>query len=389
MVQAANGHQSSLPGELREAILNALPNPVLMIDGEDKVCFANVAAESFFCMGLSLLCRGKLDELVPFSSPLLALVDQTRHHDAPINEYAVEVGTPRTGGLRTVDLQVAPVPELPGALLIVFQPRTMAQKIDRQLSHIGAARSVSGMASMLAHEIKNPLSGIRGAAQLLETVVSDADRTLTRLICDESDRICALVDQMEVFSDERPLSMKPINIHVVLDHVTAVARNGFAKNIRLTKDYDPSLPSVPGDRDLLVQLFLNLVKNAAEAIASEGADGEIALSTAFRPGIRLTIPGTGERVSLPLECCVRDTGPGVPDELKQHLFDPFITTKATGKGLGLALVAKVVRNHGGVIECERDGRWTTFRILMPMYQNARSQPDSIDSSTANAKAQPA
>lgn len=363
-------------GTLRtDAILNALPNPVIMIDALDAICFANVAAEAFFQAGSSFLLRAKIDDLVPFSSPLLTLVRQTRQTESPINEYSVDVGTPRTGGRRTVDLQVAPVPEIAGGVLIMFQPRTMAHKIDQQLTHRGAARSVSGMASMLAHEIKNPLSGIRGAAQLLETSVNDEDRSLTNLICDESDRICALVDQMEVFSDERPLSIEPVNIHVVLSRVKALASSGFAKSIKLTENYDPSLPLVPGSRDLLIQLFLNLVKNAAEAIGTSRSDGEIALSTAFRPGIRLTVPGSGERVSLPLECCVRDNGPGIPDDLRQHLFEPFVSTKATGKGLGLALVAKVVRDHGGVIECEVEGEWTTFRILMPMHHDRAARDE--------------
>ncbi len=353
-----------------DAILNALPNPVIMIDRDDQICFANVAAEAFFQAGSPALLRVKLSVLVPLTSPLLTLVGQSRQNDSAINEYSVDVGTPRTGGRRTVDLQVAPVPEMPGGLLIMFQPRTMAQKIDRQLNHRGAARSVSGMASMLAHEIKNPLSGIRGAAQLLESAVEDADRSLTRLICDESDRICALVDQMEVFSDERPLTIEPVNIHAVLDHVKSIAVNGFARSCRVSENYDPSLPSIPGSRDLLIQLFLNLVKNAAEAIEQSGSDGEISLSTAFRPGIRLKVPGSAERVSLPLECCVRDNGPGIPEDLRAHLFEPFVTTKIAGKGLGLALVAKAVRDHGGVIECEAEGEWTTFRILLPMYHAA-------------------
>ena len=258
-----------------DAILSALPNPVLMIGSDGMVRFANVAAEAFFRASTTLLCRHRLDQIVPFSSPLLSLVEQVRKTAAPINEYSVDVGTPRTGGQRTVDLQVAPVPELPDAVLIMLQPRTMAQKIDRQLTHRGAARSVSGMAAMLAHEIKNPLSGIRGAAQLLETAVDDSDRALTRLICDESDRVCALVDQMEHFSDERPLEIEPVNIHVVLDYVKSIAASGFAKDIKITEDYDPSLPPVPGNRDLLVQTFLNLVKNAAEAITLDGGDGEI------------------------------------------------------------------------------------------------------------------
>jgi len=243
----------------------------------------------------------------------------------------------------------------------------MADKIDRQMTHRGAARSVSGLAAMLAHEIKNPLSGIRGAAQLLETAVGDEDRALTRLITDETDRIVALVDRMEVFADDRPISRAPVNIHVVLDRVKAIARNGFARHLKITEEYDPSLPPVLGNRDQLVQVFLNLVKNAAEAVGA-GQGGEIRLSTAFRPGIRLAVPGTRDRVSLPLEFCVHDNGPGVADDLIPILFDPFVTTRTNGTGLGLALVAKIVGEHGGVIECDTSPRGTTFRVLMPAWK---------------------
>ncbi|MGC1779655.1 MAG: nitrogen regulation protein NR(II) [Xanthobacteraceae bacterium] len=350
-----------------DAVLNALPHPVIVVASDGKVVDANVAAESFFEVSAPLLRRHLLRDLVPFGSPLLTLIEQVRKRGAAVNEYKVDLGTPRNPGDRLVDLHVAPLPEQADYVVVMLQERSIADKMDRQLTHRGAARSVIALAAMLAHEIKNPLSGIRGAAQLLEQSVNDDDRSLTRLICDEADRIVKLVDRMEVFTDERPIERETINIHVVLEHVKRLAQSGFARQIKFIEDYDPSLPPVLANRDQLIQVFLNLIKNAAEAIGENTTGGEIALTTAFRPGVRLSLPGANARVALPLEFCVRDNGPGVPDELMPHLFDPFVTTKPTGSGLGLALVAKIVGDHGGIIECESQPRRTTFRILMPKY----------------------
>jgi len=217
---------------------------------------------------------------------------------------------------------------------------------------------------MLAHEVKNPLSGIRGAAQLLEQDADPAGRELTQLICDETDRIVALVDRMEAFSDHRPLERDAVNIHEVLERVRKAAQSGFARHIRIVEVYDPSLPPVHGNFDLLVQVFLNLVKNAAEALPN--ADGEITLTTAYRHGLRLTRPSGEGRQHLPLMVAVTDNGGGIPEDLRPHLFDPFVSTKRNGTGLGLALVAKVIGDHGGVIEFESQPRRTVFRVFLPV-----------------------
>lgn len=360
---------------LARAIIDSLPNPLIVVDEQQRICLANAAAEDYFQASSAVLTRQKLSDIVPFSSPAAAAVNKTRGTAGMVNEYAIAVGTPRLGGERIVDLQAALMTEDPRFVIIMLLERSMAHKIDRQLTSRGAARSVSGMASMLAHEIKNPLAGIRGAAQLLEPALAGEDRALARLICDETDRIRDLVDQMEVFSDERPPELTPVNIHVVLERVKQLMLAGMPPGISLREDYDPSLPAVLGNRDQLVQVFLNLAKNAAEAIAAGGGTGEILFTTAFRPGIRLSVPGTAERITLPLEVCVHDTGPGVPEELRPNIFDPFITTKPGGRGLGLALVAKIVRDLGGIVECAGRERGTTFRVLLPMLRTP-AQPEA-------------
>ncbi len=348
-------------------VTDALPHAILSIDPSLRILTANSAAEAFFQASSSYLTRHLLPDFVPFGSPLLTLIDQVRERRAPVNEYRVDIGSPRIGTERIVDIYAAPAAGDSETVVVMLQERTMADKIDRQLTHRGAARTVTGLAAMLAHEIKNPLSGIRGAAQLLEQSVDSDDRTLTQLITNEADRIVKLVDRMEVFSDERPLEREPVNIHVVLEHVKRLATNGFAQNIPIREHYDPSLPAVYANRDQLVQVFLNLVKNAAEAVCDQ-PDGEILLTTAYRPGIRLSVPGSSDRVTLPLEFCVTDNGPGVPDDMVAHLFDPFVTTKINGTGLGLALVAKIIGDHGGVIECRSNKGSTTFRILLPAFE---------------------
>jgi len=362
------GNGASEPDGL--VVLNALAGAVIAVNGAGAVSFANTAAEQLFRSSAENLMGKLLRNLLPADSPIFALVTQVRAQGHIVSEYGLTLETPKIGS-NLVNVQATPAPEIPGTVVLLIQPRSIADKIDRQLTHRGAARSVTAMASMLAHEVKNPLSGIRGAAQLLEQSATEEDRTLTQLIRDESDRICELVDSMGVFSDGGSVERGPVNIHQVLDRVHQLAKNGFGKNLRYMTDFDPSLPPVYGNRDQLVQVFLNLVKNAAEALAAGG--GEICLETAYQHGVRFAIPESDSRVHLPLRVSITDNGPGIPEDLTSHMFDPFVTSKPQGSGLGLALVAKIVGDHGGVIECESRPKRTSFRVMLPMASSQRDK----------------
>jgi two-component system, NtrC family, nitrogen regulation sensor histidine kinase GlnL len=354
------------------ALLSALPDPVIALDRDNIVRFVNPAAEQFFGTSAAGLSGRPFTEMVAPQSPVFVLLDAVRRSGGSIAEYDVPIEGPRLAP-RSVTIQGAPAGEGSDLVVLSLHERSMADKMDRQLTHRNAARSVTAMAAMLAHEVKNPLSGIRGAAQLLEQDTDEAGRELTQLICDETDRIVAMVDRMEAFSEHAPISRTEVNIHEVLDRVRKIGQSGFARHVRLTEEYDPSLPPVHGDRDLLLQAFLNLVKNAAEAAPETG--GEIILTTAYRHGLRLAVPGGEGRRHLPLMVAVADNGSGIPDDLKPHLFDPFVTTKRNGTGLGLALVAKVIGDHGGVIEFDSQPRRTVFRVFLPLFTPAEVAQD--------------
>jgi two-component system nitrogen regulation sensor histidine kinase GlnL len=333
------------------AMLAALPLAAVVVDAENRFRYANPAAELFFQLSFPTLAALRLSDLLPEDSRLLALLDQVRAHEAPVSDHDLTLDSPRLHR-RGVAAHGAPLPEMPGGVVLTLQDGSTAQMMNRQLNFLGAARGASAMAEMLAHEVKNPLSGIRGAAQLLD---QQAEFPV--------DRIRNLVDRMDMFSD-RPVDLAAVNIHQVLDHVKRVAQTGFAAHLRIVEDYDPSLPQVWGNRDQLVQILLNLVKNAAEAVDPVG--GEIVLSTSYHHGMRIAVPGSRERVHLPLQVSVRDNGPGIAEALRATLFEPFVTTKRGGQGLGLALVAKLVADQGGLIECDsRPGR-TVFRLSLAM-----------------------
>jgi two-component system nitrogen regulation sensor histidine kinase GlnL len=361
------------------AMLSALPIPCVLLDAQNRFVTANPAAEAFLTVSVSQLRHLALEDLVGPDSALFGLVAQARRDETVIIEHDVHFASPR---LRRsgVTVQAVPVNDRgeprdggeSAAVLLTFQDESAARALDRHLSFRNAARSVAGMAEILAHEVKNPLSGIRGAAQLLENTVGEADRELAILIREEADRIRALVDRMGMFG-QAPVPRDAVNIHRVLEHVRRLAQTGFAAHLRINEAYDPSLPPVWGNRDQLVQVLLNLVKNAAEAITDGMTPhGEITLMTAYQHGMRMAIPGQSRRVHLPLAITVRDTGPGIPPAMRDTLFDPFVTSKPTGTGLGLALVAKIIGEHGGLMEVDSHPGRTDFRLFLPVFPEDQS-----------------
>ena len=347
------------------AVLNAVSNAILVIDPENKVRFANHAAEQMLGLSAAVLLGKSLKRLIPVDNPLFALLEKVRRTETSISEAGIRIESPRIA-TNSVAVDGTLLPDERGAVVLSLRSSSIVEQIDRQMTHRHAARSVMAMAAMLAHEVKNPLSGIRGAAQLLEQNAADTERELTRLICDETDRIVGLVDRMDAFADQRPLERQAVNIHQVLEHVRKLVQAGAANPIRVMENYDPSLPPVLGSRDQLIQVFLNLVKNAAEALPAQ--NGEIELSTRYRHGVRLAVPGHSSRLALPIEVVIRDNGSGIPDDLRSHLFDPFVTTKPHGTGLGLALAAKIVGDHGGIIDVDSEPRRTEFRVILPRHR---------------------
>jgi two-component system, NtrC family, nitrogen regulation sensor histidine kinase GlnL len=355
-------------GNYAWTVLNAMPSAVLAVDRALTIALVNPAAEQLFGISRAVLEARPLAELLPFDSPLFDLIRRVGEAGSGVSDYGVELLLGR-GESHLVDVHVSPLDEQRGDHLVVLHPCSVAQRLNRQLSHRGGARAVAGLGATLAHEVKNPLSGIRGAAQLLEGSLAEDERPLIRLICDETDRICALVDRMEAFADGKPIERGPVNIYQVLERVRRVSESGFGRRVKFVERYDPSLPEVDGDHDHLVQVFLNLIKNAAEAVPAEG--GEIRISTQYTHGLSMRVANSPERVELPILVEILDNGPGVSEEIVPHLFEPFVSSKRSGTGLGLSLAAKIVGDHGGVIEFQNQPRGALFRVRLPAWRAGR------------------
>jgi two-component system nitrogen regulation sensor histidine kinase GlnL len=349
-------------------LVDLLPWPLIVVNRDLDIVYANASFAELFDVGLQALLGRSIAEIWGADSIVQSLVVRVRDEGIAISEEALPVQRPDGHPLR-VTFDATPVDptgnEIAGSIVIALRDRTIADRLDRQASHRDGARSIAAMAGMLAHEVRNPLSGIKGAAQLLAQDANTGDVKLSELICQEVDRIVAVLDTVETLAAGQPVEPAPQNIHEVLDYVCTVAAAGFAQGHRFVREYDPSLPSVAGDRARLIQAFLNLVKNAAEATANVG--GEIRLATRFEAGL-VQVGPDGKRRRIPVVVSVIDDGAGIPETIKPHLFDPFMTTKPQGRGLGLALVARVVGDHGGAIDVTSEPRRTRFDVMLPVYE---------------------
>ncbi len=340
---------------------SSLPVPSLMLDGDDLITMSNPAAESFLNMSAKSLLGQKLWEKVMIDAPLEGPFGRARANRTSLFVNDVDVGSGERAPM-LCNLQFAPLQGTQDTMIVMISPREIASRINQNYSRGKAAKSAIGMAEMLAHEIKNPLAGITGAAQLLSMGLKPEDQEMTDLIVAESRRIVKLLEQVEQFGNLRPPVLKPVNIHDILDRARQSAAVGFGAHMLFIEDYDPSLPQTSADADQLLQVFLNLLKNASEACRDAGA---IRLRTFYDTSLRVR-RSDGTQARLPLQVEIIDDGPGLPPEIAEDIFEPFISGKENGTGLGLALVSKLIGDAGGWISVDSVPGRTVFRISLPV-----------------------
>ena len=345
-------------------VLQNLPAAIIVFDESLNIKMANAAAEQLFGLSSGFLVNKTITTLIDEDGELVLLLRQAFSERHSVGEFGLILAGPRVKKQK-VDVKVSGPTENCHFAIASIQECSFAKELDGHNLLSRAARSVSGLTDIFAREVKNPLSGIRGAAQLLGESVSDSDKELTTLILDATDRIRDLVDRMELFSDDRPLTRSAVNIHDVLGHVKEKLMSGFEKPVLIEENYDPSLPLVFGNREQLIQVFDNIVKNSYEALDREKAI--IKLETSYRHGSLVSVLGGREKFELPIAVTITDNGIGIPEDIERSIFEPFVTTKPNRTGLGLALVAKIIDGHGGIVELNASFQKTSITVFLPVH----------------------
>ncbi len=361
------------------ALWSSLPVPALLLDENDLILDINPAAEGFLNASAKSLRGQPVWDKVMIDAPMEQAFGRARANTTPLFVNDVDVGSGDRAPLQC-NLQIAPLQGAPGQMLFLISPRELAGRMTQNHSVKSAAKSAIGMAEMLAHEIKNPLAGITGAAQLLSMNTVPEDLELTDLIVEESRRIVKLLEQVEQFGNLSTPDYQEVNLHDVLDRARRSALLGFGAHMAIVEDYDPSLPMAWADPDQLLQVVLNLLKNAAEAAGKpvglpQGKPaGTIRLRTFYEHSFRLR-RNDGAGQSLPLQIEIIDDGPGLPPEIADDIFDPFVSGRENGTGLGLALVSKIISDNNGWISVDSVPGRTVFRMSLPRVPNAKKEPN--------------
>jgi two-component system nitrogen regulation sensor histidine kinase GlnL len=349
----------------------SLPLPALLIGPDNRIAEVNPAGETFLnASSRSLMGQPAFDRLA-IDAPMDEALVRARLNQSPLFINDVDVTTGERAPVQC-NIQVAPMHDNPEVILLIISPRDIADRLGRAMQVKSAAKSAIGMAEMLAHEIKNPLAGISGAAQLIGMNLPPEDRELADLIVEETRRIVKLLEQVEQFGNLRPPERRPVNIHDALDRARKSAMVGFAAHMQITEDYDPSLPPTYADPDQLLQVFLNLIKNAAETCQRSGEGRTIRLHTFYDLSLRLR-GKDGRPAALPLQIEIIDDGPGIPPEIAADIFEPFVSGRENGTGLGLALVSKIISDHEGWISVDSVPGRTVFRVSLPMVPKDKKE----------------
>ena len=351
------------------AVLDSLPYPVILLDADTCFYWVNHAAESFFQRSNAILVGSHLNALLPADNTIFQLLRRVQSYGNSISDQNIELVSPRVGR-HLVDVQISVVDGQTTLFCLSLQPRALAERVRGMSSFKGAALSMSKISALLAHEIKNPLAGIKGAAQLLQMELPKSGQELSELIVEEADRITRLLNRIEGMASDAPVATSELNIHEVLDHSIRITKASFGRHIDIITQYDPSLPSIMADREMLIQAFLNILKNASEAV---GSNGKISVTTSYSLHAYFAAIGGKKSAHLPLQIEIADNGSGIPSELQDLIFEPFISSKSDGSGLGLAMVASVISDHGGMVSANSRSGETVITLNLPLQISRHNQ----------------
>ena len=349
-------------------ILKELRTPVFLINNSNKIIYLNEIAEEFFGVSSNIIVGKKIDLFVQSDSPILNLINRVRKNKVGLTEESLDLSNVNFPN-RKVRVHLVPLSFDNNQIIIQISQLALSEMFQSQRINSKISKSFSSMIDMLMHELKNPLAGIKGASQLIESDLEDNSDSfeLTKLISIECDRIESLLDRMEQISNNSvKLDYENLNIHEILNHCIRVAENSFGEEINFINEFDPSLPRLFANKSLLIQIIINLLKNASEASKKKG---NIKIKTSFNSNKITSFGKENIPTPLPLQIEIIDFGIGISSNLISSIFDPFVSSKKEGKGLGLSIVASGLEEMGAVIDVTSNPGFTNFCINFPLRKS--------------------